>query len=197
MVSSVAPRPRVSLHEYLALEAAASERHILWNGEVFPVVDMAGGTPDHNTICANVITELNLALRGKGCRVMTSDQKVWIPRTRGVVYPDVTTVRGRIALLPDTTEVVSNPTLIVEVLSPETEAFDRDEKFEGYRSIASLRHYLMVSSQRVIVEHYTRVEDGGWLMHAYGVGESITIHSPDVTLKVDDLYRLAFESDAG
>lgn len=171
------------------------ERHILWNGEVLPVVAMAGGTPAHNVICANVITEFNLALRGTGCRVMTSDQKVWIPRTQGVVYPDVTTVCGRVSLLPDTTDVVSNPSVVVEVLSPGTEAFDRDEKFEGYRSIPSLRHYVMVSSQRVLVEHYARVDDGGWLLRAYGVGESIAIRGPDITLNVDDLYRLAFESD--
>ncbi len=171
------------------------ERHILWNGEVLPVVAMAGGTPAHNVICANVITEFNHALRGTGCRVMTSDQKVWIPRTQGVVYPDVTTVCGRVSLLPGTTDVVSNPSVVVEVLSPGTEAFDRDEKFEGYRSIPSLRHYVMVSSQRVLVEHYARVDDGGWLLRAYGAGESIAIRGPDITLKVDDLSRLAFESD--
>lgn len=197
MATSATPRPRTSLAEYLALEAAATERHILWDGEVVPVVAMAGGTPDHNTICGNVITELNMALRGRGCRVMTSDQKVWIPRKQGVVYPDVTAVCGRVALMHDTTDVVTNPTLIVEVLSPGTEAFDRDEKFEGYRSIASLRHYLMVSSQRVLVEHYTRVDGEGWLLRAHGAGESVAIVGPDLTLLIDDLYRLAFEADAG
>lgn len=197
MVTSAAPRARTSIAEYLAREAAASERHILWDGEVFPVLAMAGGTPDHNTICGNAITELNLALRGRGCRVMTSDQKVWIPRKQGVVYPDVTAVCGRVALLPDTADVVMNPTLIVEVLSPGTEAFDRDEKFEGYRSIASLRHYLMMSSQRVLVEHYARVEGEAWLLRAYGAGETVAIVGPDLTLRVDDLYRLAFEADAG
>lgn len=196
MSNSAAPRPRTSLSEYLSREATATERHILWDGEVFPVTAMAGGTPDHNTICANVITELNLALRGRGCRVMTSDQKVWIPRKRGVVYPDVTVVCGRVTLMPDTIDVVTNPTLIVEVLSPGTEGFDRDEKFEGYRSIPSLHHYVMVSSQRVLVEHFARVEDGGWLLRAHEVGESVTMVGPDLTLRVDDLYRLAFEPDA-
>lgn len=165
---------------------------------MFPVEAMAEGTPDHNTICGNVVGSLYVALLRSKCRVMTSDQKVWVPRKDGFVYPDATVVCGPLALYPDTTDVVTNPTLIVEVLSEGTEKFDRGEKWEGYRTIASLRHYLMVSSQHRLVEHYTRGEGEAWILRAYGEGAEVKVTGPDLSLAVDALYRMALEvGDAG
>ncbi len=195
MTSTAALRSRVSIEEYLAMEAAATEKHILWEGEVYSVEAMSGGTPDHSIICANAITELNLALRGSRCSVMTSDQKVWVPRKKGFVYPDATVVCGRPALYPGTVDVVTNPVLIVEVLSEGTERFDRGEKFEGYRTIESLRHYLMVSSLRRLVEHYVRGEGDAWVLREYGEGAELRLIGPDVTLAIDALYRMGFDAD--
>lgn len=197
MSTSAAPRPSVSIERYLAMEAAATGKHILWDGEVFPVEAMANGTPEHNTLCANVIVALGTALRGTRCRVMTSDQKVWVPHRKGFVYPDATFACGRLELHPSAPDAVTNPSLIVEVLSDGTEKFDRGEKFEGYRSIPSLRHYLMVSSQRVLVEHYTRADDDAWLLRGYGAGDTVHVQRPDLALAVDDLYALAFDADRG
>ena len=90
MTTAAELRPRVTIAEYLAREAAASTKHILWDGEVFSVEAMSGGTLDHNTICANVIATLHTALRGTRCRVVTSDQKLWVPHKEGFVYPDAT-----------------------------------------------------------------------------------------------------------
>jgi len=195
MTTSAVLRPRVSIEAYLAMEAAATERHVLWEGEVFSVAAMAGGTPDHNTICGNVVGSLYGALQHSKCRVMTSDQKVWVPRKSGFVYPDATVVCGRLSLYPDTTDVVTNPVLIVEVLSEGTEKFDRGEKFEGYRTVASLRHYVMVSSRRRLVEHYTRGDGEAWILRAYGEGAELPVSGPDLTLSVDALYRMALEGD--
>ena len=197
MTTAVVIRPRVSIAEYLAMEAAATEKHILWDGEVFSVEAMSGGTFDHNTICANVITGLGVALRGSRCRVVTSDQKVWVPRKEGFVYPDATVVCGRIEAYPGTTDVLNNPSLIVEVLSEGTEKFDRGDKFEGYRTIATLRHYVMVSSKHRLVEHYERAEGGAWTLREYGPGGELRVKGPDAALVVDELYRMAFEDEAG
>ncbi len=185
----------MSIAEYLAAEAQAPTKSILWDGEVFSVEAMAGGTLDHNTICGNVIGALHAALRGTRCRVVTSDQKLWVPLRQGFVYPDVAVLCGRVERYPDTTDVVTNPTLLVEVLSDGTEKFDRGDKFEGYRSIPSLRHYLMVSSRHVLVEHYARAEDDGWLLHPYRAGETLRVPELGIALEVDELYRLAFEGD--
>jgi Uma2 family endonuclease len=197
MTSPAVRSPRVSIEAYLAMEAAATEKHILWDGEVFSVEATSGGTPDHSTICANVIVELGTALRASRCRVMTSDQKVWVPRKKGFVYPDVTVLCGRPVLYPNTVDVVTNPVLLVEVLSEGTERFDRGEKFEGYRSIASLRHYIMVSSRYALVEHYTRAEGDTWVLRASGESAEVRIEAPDATLSVDALYRMAFDVDEG
>lgn len=195
-MTTVAARPRVSIEEYLAMEAAATSRHILWDGEVFSVEAMAGGTFDHNTICANVIIALGTALRSSRCRVVTSDQKVWVPSKKGFVYPDATVLCGRAEPYPGTNDVLTNPTLIVEVLSDGTERFDRGEKFEGYRSIPSLRHYLMVSSQHTLVEHFARAEGDAWLLRAHGADDEVRVDAPDVAFVVRDLYRMALEPDA-
>lgn len=177
------------------MESAATEKHILWDGEVFSVEAMSGGTPDHNTISANVIGALGYALRTSRCRVMTSDQKVWVPRKQGFVYPDATVLCGRPALYPGTVDVVTNPVLLVEVLSEGTERFDRGEKFDGYRSIPSLRHYVMVSSLHRLVEHYARTDGDAWLLRVYGESAELRIENPDMTLSVDELYRLALDAD--
>lgn len=179
------------------MEAVATEKHILWDGEVFSVEAMSGGTFDHNTICANVIIALGNALRGGRCRVVTSDQKVWVPRRGALVHPDATVLCGRAEPYPKTTDVLVNPVLVVEVLSEGTERFDRGEKFEGYRSIETLRHYVMVSSRSVLVEHYERAEGGAWTLRTYGPDDVLPLRVPDAAIVVDDLYAMAFDDAAG
>lgn len=139
----------VTLQEYLAFERDAPVKHFLRDGEIFEVWAMAGATPTHNTLATNALGLLFGALRGGPCRPFNSDQKIWIPRKRGVVYPDVSVVCERLSLREETTDVVTNPSLVLAVLSPGTEAFDRADKFAGYRSVETLRHYVRVSSQEV------------------------------------------------
>ena len=154
---------------------------------------MAGGSPAHNIISANTIIAVGSRFRGGPYRTITSDQKVWVPLKGGVVYPDVTVVCGALSLHDGTTDVVENPVIVVEVLSPGTESFDRAEKFAGYRTVASLRHYLMVSSTEAHVEHYERTGDGAWTLREYTAGDTLALASPGLALPVDELYERAFD----
>ncbi len=193
---STALKQRVTLEAYLAFENSAEEKHILWDGEIFPMWGMAGGSLAHNTISMNLATEVGAVLRGHSCRPFSSDQKIWVPFKQGVVYPDLSIVCGGVAVRPGTTDVIVNPSVIFEVLSPGTESFDRAEKFEGYRSIVTLRHYVMVASARVAVEHYTRSDDGAWTLRDLGADAVVTLSPPDITLRVADLYARAFDATA-
>jgi Uma2 family endonuclease len=195
-MEATAIKRRVTMEEYLAFEREAEEKHILWDGEIFAMWAMAGASPTHNTIATNVLGSLYNALRGGPCRAFNSDQKVWIPRKGGIVYPDAAVICGRLSLREGTTDTATNPSLVVEVLSPGTESFDRAEKFAGYRSVETLRHYVMVSSQEVLVEQYTRMGDGTWTLRVLGAGDTLTFAGPDLTVAVDDLYDRAFEEPA-
>jgi Uma2 family endonuclease len=125
---------------------------------------------------------------------VTSDQKVWVPLEQGFVYPDATVFCGRAEPYAGTNDVLTNPRLIVEVLSPGTETFDRGDKFEGYRSIATLRHYLMVSSRHMLVEHDARSDHDARVLRSYAQGADVHIQHPDLSFTVDVLYAMALEN---
>ena len=198
VMHATALKRRVTMEEYLAFEEASAEKHILWDGEIFPMWGMAGALPTHNVIAGNAYVTLHNALRGRGCRPFNSDQKIWVPLKGGFVYPDVSIVCGKAALHAGTRDTFDNPVAVVEVLSPGTEVFDRSEKFEGYRSIETLRDYVMLSSSDAHAEHYARGSDGGWTLREYRVGGVFSLSSVEVVLRVDELYEGAFDvTDAG
>ncbi|MDO9016045.1 MAG: Uma2 family endonuclease [Myxococcales bacterium] len=198
VMHATALKRRVTLAEYLAFEEAAEEKHILWDGEIFPMWGMAGALPAHNVIAGNAYAALHTALRDRGCRPFNSDQKIWVPLKGGVVYPDVSVVCGKAALHTGTRDTFDNPVAVVEVLSPGTEAFDRSEKFEGYRSVETLRDYVMLASGDAHAEHYARGSDGGWTLREYRAGGVFSLSSVEVVLRVDELYEGAFDvTDAG
>jgi Uma2 family endonuclease len=161
------PSYRCTPEEYLARERDAADRHEYYHGEVFA---MSGGTPDHSLIISNVNGELRARLKGKPCRVYDSNLRIRIPRTTLYTYPDVSVICGDRQFDPLDTrrETVTNPTLIVEVLSPSTEAWDRGGKFQNYRQIESLREYVMVASDKPLVETYLRQQEGTWVLNAIG-----------------------------
>ena len=195
-MDATAIRRGVTLEEYLAFERAATEKHILWDGEIFAMWSMAGGSPAHSAIATNAVIALGNALRGTPCRPYNSDLKVWIPRKGGAVYPDASVICGGFSLREGTTDVVTNPSVIVEVLSPGTESFDRGDKFAGYRSIQGLLHYVMLSSQAVEAEQYVRADDGTWNLRVLGPGDVLSFTAPDFKLAVDGLYVGAFDAAA-
>ena len=149
---------------------------------------MAGGSPEHARLAANVIGKLRAALRGRPCAMFTSDARVRIEATDRATYPDVTVVCGRLEHAPEDPHSITNPVVIVEVLSDATEADDRGEKFTHYRRLVSLREYLLVSQRARRLEVYRRRDDR-WLLDEAGAGETLRLDSIDVALSVDEIYR--------
>ncbi|MDB5267471.1 MAG: hypothetical protein JWP58_511 [Hymenobacter sp.] len=156
------PTSYVSPEEYLRLEREAEFKHEYFQGEIRT---MAGAGYTHNLICANLTIEIGSRLRGKGCSVVGSDQRLQIMSGSAFVYPDLTVVCGKPEFneekKPDT---LLNPMLLVEVLSPTTSQYDRSEKFMLYRQVPSLRQYLTLDAQAVHAELHTLDDLGRWVL---------------------------------
>jgi Uma2 family endonuclease len=156
-MSSLAIQEHYTPQEYLALERAAIQKSEYVNGEIYA---MAGASGRHVRIMCNIVAELNGQLKGSPCAVYGSDMRVKVSETGMYTYPDVTVACGDVQFEGAHHDTLLNPTLIVEVLSPSTEDYDRGEKFAHYRKIASLNDYLMVAQDRIHVEHFVR--QGPW-----------------------------------
>jgi Uma2 family endonuclease len=175
--------------EYLAWERGQAERHEYVHGEVF---GMAGGSPRHAALIAAVTIELGNALRDGPCRVFSTDQRIVAKDGEHYVYADVSVVCGRMELARGTNDVLANPSIVVEVLSKGTEAYDRGKKWEGYRNIASVTDYVLVSQSLPHIEHYRREANAEWRYRVAGGGERIALQG-DASVDVDTVYRGVFE----
>jgi Uma2 family endonuclease len=189
-MADAAPKKPVSVSEYLAQERVSTEKHVLWDGETFVT---AGGTPTHNLLVAAVLRELGVRLRGRPCQPYGSDQRIGMPSPlrasgRRYVYPDASVVCRPAETDPEDGDTIVNPTLVVEVLSASTEAFDRGEKFVAYRGVRSLSDYLLVSQTAVRVEHYVRQDDAGWILRTYGADATVLLRSLAIELPVREIY---------
>ncbi|MGK4008250.1 Uma2 family endonuclease [Sorangium sp. So ce1036] len=179
--------------DYLAQERASSTKHEFLHGEIFA---MAGGTPEHARLAAQVIAELAAQLRRRPCAVFSSDLRVRVLATGLATYPDVAVVCGRLSRDPEDDDAVVNPVVLVEVLSDSTEAYDRGEKFAHYRRIPSLKEYVLVSQQHRRIEVFRRNEDSTWTLHEAGPGASARLTSVGCELAVNDVYDGALETSA-
>jgi Uma2 family endonuclease len=182
---NAAVRLPVSYADYVAAEARSAEKHQYVDGAVF---SMAGGTYNHSMIGGAIIALLNSQLRGKPCRASNSDLRVRIAESRVGTYPDVTVVCGAPMFAADDPHAVTNPTVITEVLSDGTEAFDRGEKFGCYRTLESLREYILVSQYAFCIERFVRNADNSWTLTVFGAGQSVQLASIGCELAVDDVY---------
>ncbi len=176
--------------EYLAFERASDERHEYVDGEIFA---MSGGTRAHSLIGENVGGELRSALEARPCESHGSDLKI---KTAADTYhyADAFVLCGEPKYEDETTDVVLNPKVIVEVLSDSTERYDRGDKFKSYRTLATLDDYVLVSQHSVFVEHYHRLPDGDWLYRALGPGSKLSLASIGAEIEVDRLYLKVFEA---
>ncbi len=179
-------RSRMSVEEYLTLELERTNTEIHYEFIDGHVYMLAGGTADHSIISANIIRELSLALRGSPCRVYTSDMKVRISEQR-YVYPDVSVScdprdRGSI-------EALQYPRLIVEVLSPGTEAYDRGKKFSYYRACLTIEEYILVDTQQQAIDFYRREQETFWKLSPLGSDDRVKIQSLGISFPVTAIYE--------
>ena len=182
------PEERFTPEEYLRRERDSADKHEFYRGEVFA---MAGGSARHSLITANVIRELGNRLKGSPCRVYDSNLRIRIPRTTLYTYPDASVVcrPEEFDPLDPKGETILNPTVLVEVLSPSTEAYDRGTKFENYQQIDALREYALVSQLAPRVETYLRQPDGTWLYSAAtGLEASAGLAALKVQVELAELY---------
>lgn len=174
--------------QYLEMERQAPYKSEYYRGEIFA---MAGATTRHNVVSDNLSANLNMALRKKGCRTMSSDQRILTRHTDGLYsYPDIVIVCGKPQFSDLYKDTVMNPIVIVEVLSKSTEGYDRGDKFLLYRQLESLKEYVLVDSKKIHAEVYRKNEEGFWLLasEAIDIQESIYLKSVDVTLPMEEVY---------
>lgn len=180
------PKTIISEKEYLEEERKSLHKSEYYNGEIFA---MAGATKTHNKIVASVILAIGEHLRGKNCSFFPSDLRVHNPENSLYTYPDVTVVCGEEKYLDDEFDTLLNPTVLVEVLSPATEDYDRGTKFKLYRTIPSLQNYLLVSSTEFAAEIYTRQANDEWILNtAQGKSSHIHISALNYDLSLSDIY---------
>lgn len=180
------PKPFLSPEEYLAIERESETRSEYFEGEMFA---MSGGSYVHNVIVGNLVGELRQQLKKRPCTVCPNDQRVRVPETGLYTYPDVVVVCGEPSFEDESVDTLLNPVLIVEVLSPTTETYDRGKKFDGYRTIASLAEYVLVSQHEARVEQYLRQEGGRWgFISTLGRERSVALASIQCELALEEIY---------
>lgn len=177
--------PRLTYAEYLRAEAQSAEKHDFVNGETLA---MAGGTIEHGALALAVAGEIRSALGGRPCRTFSSDVRVKVDSTGASFYPDLSVVCGHLETAADDPQAITNPLVIVEVLSESTEAYDRGAKAAHYRRLPSLREYVLVSQSEPRVEVQRLNEQGIWELHFAGPGQAVELRSLGLSISVDRLY---------
>jgi Uma2 family endonuclease len=183
---SIQPKTGFTPEEYLALERKSDAKSEYFAGEIFL---MAGASERHNLVVANLIAEWRTQLKNRPCKVYPSDMRVKIADSELYTYPDVTVVCGEAEFEDDQKDTLVNPTLIVEVLSESSEAYDRGKKFEYYRRISSLSDYLLIAQDKPEVEQFVRQADEKWLYSAYsGLQSTVVLDSIQCELLLREVY---------
>lgn len=172
--------------EYLVLEENADSKSEYYRGEIFA---MSGGSVEHGQICRNLMLLIGNALQGKSCQPLGSDVRLWLARHELFTYPDLYVVCGPLLRLPGRNDTLMDATMIVEVLSPKTELYDRGEKFLFYQSLPSFREYLLVRQDQPEIERHLRGARGSWSGTKLRAGQSLQFRSFEGTIAVDDIYR--------
>jgi Uma2 family endonuclease len=178
----------------LALEENCEYRSEYENGEI---IAMAGGSLNHQQIIANFTEFLGSKVRGKRCRVLPTEMKIWIEDIRKFYYPDVTVICDKPKFYKKRDDTIENPKIIIEVLSKSTEAKDRGEKFYAYRTLDSLEEYVLISQDKILIEKYTKQSDGSWkFLATIGFDSVVEFKSVGITLKLSEIYDfIEFEEE--
>jgi Uma2 family endonuclease len=186
--------PVLTPEEYLRIERAAEYRSEYFAGEMFA---MAGGSPRHCLLQANILGELRSALKGRPCTAYSCDLRIRVSASGLYTYPDASVICGDLQFADQRRDTVLNPTLLVEILSDSTEAYDRGKKFNHYRKLESLREYLLISQDDPVVERYLRNPDNTWTLTAVkGLDQSLLLPSIGVTLSLAEVFdKVDFTSE--
>ena len=185
-MSSPAAETYITPEEYLALERKATVKSEYLGGQI---VARSGASLAHTRITADIVTELNIQLRGQECEVISNDMRVKTGPKGAYFYPDVVVFCGEPEVEDNVFDTLLNPTLVVEVLSPSTEAYDKGEKFRHYQELASLQEYILVSQDRIRVEHY-RLAKTQWVQAELHALEGVlSLASIGCKLPLQDIYR--------
>lgn len=184
------PAPKynyVSQEEYLAMERASEQKHEYFKGEVFA---MSGASNEHNDINYNINRLVAPFLHGKGCKLYGSDFRIHIPENTLYAYPDFTIVCGKTETTEVYTDNLTNPAVIIEILSKSTMDYDRGTKFNLYRSIKTLKEYILIDSTKISVEHFLKQQDNSWNLTEFKeLADSFTISTISLTLLLQDIYE--------
>ena len=177
----------ISVEEYFASEEVAGHRSEYYCGDIFA---MAGGTPNHNRITVNLASLLNARFRGGPCEAFASDLRVQIEKNIHYTYPDIVVVCGELQLIEGRSDTITNPIVIMEVLSESTRDYDRGTKFTAYRNIDTLTDYLLIDQYSTHIEYFSKEKDQTWRLREYfGLEEALNIESISVTISIKDIYE--------
>ncbi|MDX2283474.1 MAG: Uma2 family endonuclease [Bacteroidia bacterium] len=171
---------------YLEAESASSSRHEYQDGLI---LDMAGGSIAHERICANLYGTLYNQLAGKPCSYFSSNMKLHVQAAHAFYYPDASVICGEPQRYPGREDALTDATVIIEVLSPSTEAQDRGEKFMSFQLLPGLMEYVLIHQRRIRAEIYQRQQAGHWLYKQVNPGELLTLDSIQVSFPLDILYQ--------
>ena len=188
----VTQRQYYTPEEYLELEAGADYKSEYIDGQIIP---MAGGTTNHNRIALNLSASLNFAFRQQDYEVFMEDIRLWIPKRRIYTYPEVMIVAGEPEYFNNRTDLILNPQVIVEVLSKSTKGYDREGKFEAYRTLETFQEYLLIDQTRIRVEQYSKTGKKRWELCEYDEeDEALALTSVPFQISLPDLYnKVKFE----
>ena len=176
-----------SFAEYLQLEETAAYKNEYQDGEIVP---MTGGTTDHNKIALNFAAYLKFALKEQKYNIFIGDVKLWIAQYRQATYPDVMLIEGEPIYYETGKTTVTNPRLIVEVLSKSTQNYDQGDKFLYYRSLPELQEYILISQSRPYIMQYNKTEENKWLLTEYeGENASLSLTSVNFALSFQEIYE--------
>ncbi|MEG4118847.1 Uma2 family endonuclease [Microcoleus sp. N9_B4] len=180
--------PRYSTEEqYLALEETAEYKSEYLDGKIIP---MTGGSTNHNRIAGNVYIALNFALPEQEYDVFIGDVRLWIPKVRLYTYPDVMVIFGLPEYRNNRTDTITNPQVIVEVLSKSTKNYDRVDKFAFYKTIPSFREYILIDQTKIKIEQYSKTENKRWLYSEYDEEDTeLVFNSFQLEVPLSAIYK--------
>lgn len=185
---SAQTKPRYTLEEYFELERKSEERFEYWNGEVFC---MSGVSPEHDQIESNLNFHLRAKLAGRNCRVFLANMRIKVPSAPPYRYADISALCGEAQFEEiGGVRAITNPAVIIEVLSSSTEAYDRGDKFTHYQSIPSVREYLLIAQHRPHITHLVKQADGSWLHHEDNdLAAIVRLETLNCELPVSEVYE--------